>query len=393
MRQFKFRKLEIMAMLWLSVVWSGSAYAEECIIDDGFLPDTADGFDTNGGATSDMTATVACGQSATAGGPGATAIGFEANATANSVAVGDRANASENKTAAFGALANASKPNATALGSEAKASADSAIAIGANAEAKQPGAIAIGAGTIANKANTMTVGVPVQVKRDDGTAQILINEKIAGNPVKTLFNVVCDTCTPGFRFSQTLPSNSTWNFRMAQSGAFTVDEPASSGKEAEFRLGGDLKIGGSLIEGSSRTIKKNIVEVDPSEVLAKLDKLPIHHWTYNHNPDRVRHMGPMAEDFYALFNLGETEKGISGVDTSGVALAAIKALNSNLVSEMSQKDRQIAELKLENDKEIAALQADLVAVKTQLAEMAGLKEILTRYMEQERTTGFSHVSF
>ena len=393
LRQVKRRKLKFMIMVWLSIVWSGSTHAEECILDDGFLPDTADGFDTTGGATSDMTASVACGQNANAGGPGATAIGSEAKATANSVAVGDRSVASENQTVAFGALADASQPKATALGNSAKASASSAIAIGANAQATKSGAIAIGADTVASNANTMTVGVPIQVKGDGGTTQVLVNEKIAGNSVRTLFSITCDTCTPGFKFRQTMPSNNTWNFRMLQSGAFSVDDPATMPKEAEFRSGGDLKIGGTLIQASSRTIKKNIVEVDPNEVLAKLDNLPIHHWTYNHNPDRVRHMGPMAEDFYALFSLGDTDKGISGVDTSGVALAAIKALNSKLVAEISQKDRQIGKLKKEKDTEIAALKADLAAVKTRLADVAMLKETLSAYLKIDRTTNFSQVVY
>ena len=144
---------------------------------------------------------------------------------------------------------------------------------------------------------------------------------------------------------------------------------------------------------ASRIIKKNIVEVDPKVVLAKSDNLAIHRWTYNHNPDRVRHMGPMAEDFYALFNLGETDKGISGVDTSGVALAAIKALNSNLISEMSQKNQQIDELREEKDNEIAELKADLAAVKSQLSEFTDFKEVLSKFIELDKKKDFAHVSF
>ena len=35
----------------------------------------------------------------------------------------------------------------------------------------------------------------------------------------------------------------------------------------------------------------------------------------------------MAEDFYKRFQLGQNNKGISSIDTTGVSLAAIKALN------------------------------------------------------------------
>jgi len=48
----------------------------------------------------------------------------------------------------------------------------------------------------------------------------------------------------------------------------------------------------------------------------------------------------MAQDFRALFGLGEDEKHISAVDEEGVALAAIKALQA----EVYEKKRQLAEI-------------------------------------------------
>jgi len=42
----------------------------------------------------------------------------------------------------------------------------------------------------------------------------------------------------------------------------------------------------------------------------------------------VRHVGPMAQDFYAAFKVGEDDKHITSIDEDGVALAAIKALHA-----------------------------------------------------------------
>ena len=53
------------------------------------------------------------------------------------------------------------------------------------------------------------------------------------------------------------------------------------------------------------------------------------------------HLGPMAQDFHAAFGLGHTPKGISSIDTGGVALAAIKGLNQIV----QEKDAEISELK------------------------------------------------
>ena len=273
---------------------------------------------------------------------------------------------------------NPASPGAIAIGSTddapgistrgAEATGENAIAIGLEAKANQAGAIALGAHTVANKAHTMTVGVPVEVRRDDGTAQVLVNEKSAGNMVRTLFNVVCDTCTPGFRFNQLLPSNNTWNFRMLQSGAFSVDDPATMGKEAEFRSGGDLKIAGTLIQSSSRSLKTGIVALESEEVLAKIARLPISQWSYKKDDGRIKHIGPMAEDFHALFKVGTDNRSISSLDTSGVALAAIKALKKEN-DESRMKDRELVQRLQEKDTQIARLQNQIDELREMLTGM------------------------
>jgi len=89
---------------------------------------------------------------------------------------------------------------------------------------------------------------------------------------------------------------------------------------------GDMTIGGVLTENSDKNAKMAIEPVDGQEILAKLATLPVSTWTYTDDTSRARHVGPMAQDFHALFGLGATETGISTLDTSGVALAAIQAL-------------------------------------------------------------------
>jgi hypothetical protein len=49
----------------------------------------------------------------------------------------------------------------------------------------------------------------------------------------------------------------------------------------------------------------------------------------------------MAQDFRRAFGLGEDDRHIAVVDEEGVALAAIKALETQVTS----KDRQVAELR------------------------------------------------
>ena len=93
--------------------------------------------------------------------------------------------------------------------------------------------------------------------------------------------------------------------------------------------GGDATLAGSLTENSDKNNKMAIQPIDADEVLEKVASLPVSSWTYKHDAESgVRHIGPMAQDFYALFGTGASETGISTLDTSGVALAAIKALHA-----------------------------------------------------------------
>jgi hypothetical protein len=69
-------------------------------------------------------------------------------------------------------------------------------------------------------------------------------------------------------------------------------------------------------------------------------QLPIETWTYRAEDSRVRHIGPMAQDFYAAFGVGSDDKSISTIDADGVSLAAIQGLYQIV----QEKDTRIAAL-------------------------------------------------
>jgi hypothetical protein len=78
---------------------------------------------------------------------------------------------------------------------------------------------------------------------------------------------------------------------------------------------------------SDSTKKIDIRRADTKSVLDKVMQLPISEWRYKDQPDAsIRHIGPMAQDFWTLFQLGEDSLGISTIDPDGVALAAIQEL-------------------------------------------------------------------
>jgi len=124
-----------------------------------------------------------------------------------------------------------------------------------------------------------------------------------------------------------------------------TNEGATSGVE--------LPTGESTWESlSDRNAKTDIAPLDDASILAKVAALPIAAWSYK--SDRgVRHVGPMAQDFYAAFGTGVDDRHITSIDEDGVALAAIKALhaeNGRLQRENVRLQSRLAELEAKVDR-------------------------------------------
>jgi hypothetical protein len=95
---------------------------------------------------------------------------------------------------------------------------------------------------------------------------------------------------------------------------------------------------------SDRDAKRDIRPVDEQSVLERLDRMPVSTWAYKGDDPSVRHLGPMAQDFYAAFGLGDTDRAYNSIDAHGVALAAIKALYERSL----EQDARIERLEREN---------------------------------------------
>jgi len=79
-------------------------------------------------------------------------------------------------------------------------------------------------------------------------------------------------------------------------------------------------------------IKKNLEEINDEDVLKGLLKLRIFRFQYKpftRIDGGEDHMGPLAEDFQAIFGVGDG-KTIQFVDFCGVVLASLKALAKGL---------------------------------------------------------------
>ena len=132
---------------------------------------------------------------------------------------------------------------------------------------------------------------------------------------------------------------------------------------------------GSWLVYSDRAGKDNVSVVEPRDVLNRLMAVPIATWNWKAQHASIRHMGAMAQDFWAAFGLGESPRGISTVDADGVALAAIQGLHQ-LVEE---KDARIAALEkrlTEMRAEVAAQRRDGEAQRQEMAELRLMLDVL-----------------
>ena len=77
--------------------------------------------------------------------------------------------------------------------------------------------------------------------------------------------------------------------------------------------------------------------------------------------DSIIHIGPMSQDFYSAFQLGVDNKGISTIDSDGIALASIQALNTKIEDQQAQ---------------IKLLSEELASLKSIQVELDDLKQFL-----------------
>lgn len=179
---------------------------------------------------------------------------------------------------------------------------------------------------------------PVCTSVPAGSPTLTLKEDFGGPLQITFDNVSC--CHPSTRdwaiqVNDLLNANGDFYIRDLSQGTIPLKIAGATG---------NVTILGTLTQGSDRFTKRDIVAVDPRKILEKLTALPISTWARKTDPAAVRHMGPMAQDFAAIFGLGDDERSISTLDMAGVSMAAIQALHSIV----NERDEEMAALRREN---------------------------------------------
>jgi hypothetical protein len=123
---------------------------------------------------------------------------------------------------------------------------------------------------------------------------------------------------------------------------------------------------------SDRNLKEHFTSVDGKEIVRRLSRVPLSTWNLTSQDPSIRHLGPMAQDFYAAFGLGEDERHISTLDADGVALAAIQGLYQMV----QEKEESIVTL----ESQLMAMTAEKAAQQERIADLESRFAVLERAM-------------
>jgi hypothetical protein len=170
----------------------------------------------------------------------------------------------------------------------------------------------------------------------------------------------------GSNGSTVLSSSAAYQFVARASGGVTFWTNAAATVGAQLAAGS-----GTWASLSDRNAKTNIVPLDDATVLQRVASLPISRWSYR-TEHGVRHVGPMAQDFYAAFKVGEDDKHITSIDEDGVALAAIKALhaeNAQLRARLTTSLATSRATQMSQAREIVEMQRQIRSLSAAVAAM------------------------
>jgi len=317
---------------------------------------------TGYGTTASADSSTAMGISTTASGTISTAMGAYTKATGayGTTAMGWYSIASGATSTAMGDQTIANGENSIAMGYKTRTDGYASTAMGSQTTASGKNAVAMGDSTFADADNSIAIGSNVGSGGSSGSF-------IFGDASRTSGIV-----------------NSAANQFMAIANGGFVFVTSSDGSKGAVLPHNDT----GWAPLSDRNEKTAVQPVDPREVLKKVVEMPLSTWQYKVPDADFRHMGPMAQDFYAAFHLGQSDKRISTIDADGVALAAIQGLNARLDDkdrEMAQRDSQIDTLRdklAAQEAEIAKQKTEIARQKTRVAELESLAGELAEVKSQ-----------
>lgn len=301
--------------------------------------------------------TFAGGNSVTASGYGAFSYGDQVNVS-STVGVGFGSGVTVSGTAGFsaGASNRCSGFACTAIGYSNYAAGQGSVALGYRTEAAADYSVALGYRATTCSSGTLGAYNCVNPR----TGAFIWGDESSINSV----NAQADN-----------------EFRIRAAGGIRLRTSAAANAAAGVagNTGCDLPPGsGTFSCSSSRTIKTAFETIEAGRWLERIQALPLSTWSYLGDELQSRHLGPVAEDFFALFELGEGPTSIGAQDLASLGLVGVQALaarDAERAGEIAQLRGRNAELERALD---AAREAQARLAQTLLSLESRLRELEQR---------------
>jgi trimeric autotransporter adhesin len=290
----------------------------------------------------------AMGSNTTASGDYTTATGASTAASGHySTALGVSTTASGYASTALGILTTASGAYSTAMGYSTTASGEASTAMGYSTTASGTYSTAMGQGTRASGNYSTAMGRRASTQGFSGSF------------------VYGDATTAGDTVRASAAHQATWR----TTGGFRIFTNTGLTTWCLIPAGGT-----AWSCTSSRLEKENFAEVDGEDVLRRLRSVPVTSWNGIAEGPRVRHIGPMAQDWHAAFALNDDPLTIHQGDMAGVSLAAIQALDGRTrgVPEMEERIRQLEAENAAVTREAASLRREASEQRARLERLEAL---------------------
>ena len=292
--------------------------------------------------------TVASGAYSTVLGNGCTGSG------ANSFAVGWQSFATGYCSIAMGQGNNASGANSVAFPRMATASDSGAIAIGYHNTASGKYSLSLGEYSVASGDYSTVVGWYANSNKHKGSF---------------VFADYSVTTAP----NDTLKSTADNQFMVRAAGGVVFYSNPTLTSGVSLPVGG-----GAWASVSDRNKKEHFRNENGMETLSKLKEMEITSWNYKSQNASIRHIGPMAQDFYKAFHFGESDTTITTVDIDGISLLAIQALIKK-TEELKKKSEEIESLKAK----LEVIKRNNILLEARIRSMENL-------IEKRNKTSHSH---
>lgn len=285
-----------------------------------------------------------------------------------SFAEGSNNTASGAYSTAMGADCIASGTNAVAMGAGSTATAITAISMGSSCSASGAYSVALGRGIVASDSSAIGLGY-----HSNATGKYSLAfgayTTASGNYSTTMGWYANSNGKKGsFVYadnSSTTATNSSADNQFVVRASGGVSLFSNSGLTVGVSLPAG---GGSWASVSDKNKKENFEIVDGNAILKGIEMLDVTSWNYKTQSSKIRHIGPMAQDFYQYFKFGESDSTITSIDIDGINLIALKTLALKMKElKKSAEEMEVLKMKIYKlEKEKILLEKRIISIEDQV---------------------------